>query len=385
MNQPSNNQPSNNQPENDLAAFFLAQGEQTGESVARLLAEFIAGATQSLDIAVYDMRLNDSLKQILSEALRERSNAGVSIRIAYDADKPETPMLENGQDPAPAGTGQFVQSLGYPWRRIGGMKLMHHKYIVRDANSPRASVWTGSTNWTTDAWTLQENNVVQIFSPEVAGYYTDDFEQLWVKSNIGNSGSFDTRTVTLTYQGEPARVRLLFSPGRGPAIDYEVAQHVAQARDRVRICSMLLNSSALVAALSDLLRTDQAPVNGIYDRTQMEGVLYQWQSVRHNQWKIGAVQTIVEEADLTGKNSRPYAPDTPHDFMHNKILVVDDTVITGSYNFSHSAELNAENIVMIDSRALADQYSTYIDHLLEKYHNNGNGELKPVQMRPEND
>ncbi len=382
MNQPTN------QPENDLSVNFLAQGEQTGESVAHLLADFIAGATQSLDIAVYDMRLNDSLKKILSDALRERSNAGVSIRIAYDADKPETPMLENGQDPAPPGTGQFVQSLGYPWRRIGGLKLMHHKYIVRDANSPRATVWTGSTNWTTDSWTLQENNIVRMFSPAVAGYYTDDFEQLWVKSNIGNSGSFDTRTITLTYQGEPARLRLLFSPGRGPAIDYEVAQHVAQARERVRICSMLLNSSALVSALNDLLRTDQAPVNGIYDRTQMEGVLYQWESVRHNRWKIGAVQNIVEEANLTGKNSRPYAPDTPHDFMHNKILVVDDTVITGSYNFSHSAQLNAENIVIIESRALADQYSAYIDHLLKKYQDSeagGQGELKPLPLPQEND
>jgi phosphatidylserine/phosphatidylglycerophosphate/cardiolipin synthase-like enzyme len=376
MNQPDS------LPENDLAAFFLAQGEQTGESVAQLLASFIGGATQSLDIAVYDMRLNDSLKAILSEALRERASAGVAIRIAYDADKPEQPMLENGQDPAPAGTGQFVQSLGYPWRRIGGMKLMHHKYIVRDASSPQASVWTGSTNWTTDSWTLQENNVVQVYSPAVAGYYKDDFEQLWVKSNIGNSGSFDTRTIKLTYHGEPAKIRLLFSPGRGPAIDYEVAQRVAQATERVRICSMLLNSSALVSALNDLLRTDQAPVSGIYDRTQMEGVLYQWESVRHNQWKIGAVQSIVEEADLTGKNSIPYSPDTPHDFMHNKVLVVDDTVITGSYNFSHSAELNAENILMIDSRPLADQYSLYIDHLLKKYQaspSGGSGTPVPLQ------
>lgn len=379
---------STNQPENDLAAHFLAEGEQTGESIAHLLADFIAGATQSLDIAVYDMRLNPLLKQIVADALRERSEAGVAIRIAYDADKPETPMLENGQDPAPGGTGQFVQSLGYPWRRIGGLKLMHHKYIVRDANSPQASVWTGSTNWTTDSWTLQENNIVQIFSPAVAGYYTADFEQLWVKSNIGNSGSFDTRTVTLTYQGEPARIRLLFSPGRGPAIDYEVAQRVAQAGERVRICSMLLNSSALVSALNDLVRTSQVPVDGLYDRTQMDGVLYQWQSIRHNQWKIGAVQNIVEEANLTGKDSRPYAPDTPHDFMHNKVLVVDDTVITGSYNFSHSAELNAENILMIESRPLADQYSAYIDHLLKKYAAagaGGNNPPRPVPLPPEND
>jgi phosphatidylserine/phosphatidylglycerophosphate/cardiolipin synthase-like enzyme len=53
--------------------------------------------------------------------------------------------------------------------------------------------------------------------------------------------------------------------------------------------------------------------------------------------------------------------------MHNKILVIDDTVITGSYNFSRSAQFNAENILFIESPALAEKYSHYIDHLIQKY------------------
>jgi phosphatidylserine/phosphatidylglycerophosphate/cardiolipin synthase-like enzyme len=356
----------------DLEPFFLAQDEQSGEEIAHRLAAFIGKATQSLDFAVYDFRLNDRLKGILAKALRERAAAGVAIRIAYDADKPETPELERGMDPAPPGTGQFVQSLGYPWRRIGGMKLMHHKYVVRDGNA----VWTGSTNMTGDAWTLQENNIVEIASPEVAAYYTHDFEELWKASNIGNSGDFDTRTIQLEYKGQPTRVRLLFSPGRGTAIDYEVANRVSQARQRVRICSMLLNSGALISALSDLICNEQAAVTGIYDRTQMESVLEQWQSVPHNHWKIGAIQDIIASAKLVGKNSIPYSPDQPHDFMHNKVLVVDDTVITGSYNFSHSAELNAENILMIENPILADEYSRYIDHLMSKYSNTQESNLQ---------
>jgi len=35
-------------------------------------------------------------------------------------------------------------------------------------------------------------------------------------------------------------------------------------------------------------------------------------------------------------NFPPYSPVARHDFMHNKILLVDDTVISGSYNFSRS-------------------------------------------------
>jgi phosphatidylserine/phosphatidylglycerophosphate/cardiolipin synthase-like enzyme len=53
--------------------------------------------------------------------------------------------------------------------------------------------------------------------------------------------------------------------------------------------------------------------------------------------------------------------------MHNKVLVIDDTVITGSYNFSRSAEFNAENILFLESPPLAETYSHYIDHLIEKY------------------
>ena len=47
--------------------------------------------------------------------------------------------------------------------------------------------------------------------------------------------------------------------------------------------------------------------------------------------------------------------------------VIDDTVVTGSYNFSRSAQFNAENILFIESAALAKTYSGYIDHLIEKY------------------
>ena len=99
----------------------------------------------------------------------------------------------------------------------------------------------------------------------------------------------------------------------------------------------------------------------------MADVYRQWQDVPSNRWKIGAVQEIVARAGIVGKNSTPYTPTSRHDFMHNKILVIDDTVITGSYNFSRSAQFNAENILFIESAALAERYSVYIDHLMRKY------------------
>jgi phosphatidylserine/phosphatidylglycerophosphate/cardiolipin synthase-like enzyme len=348
---------------NSLSVFFLAEGEQTADSVMARLTAFIRAAKQSLDIAVYDMRFSEPLRAQLIAALSERAKAGVQIRFCFDGDKPIEPNVAGGQDPAPAGTSAFVQSLGYPWKRIAGMKLMHSKFIVRD----RQSVWTGSTNMTDDAFTLMENNVVVLDSAALAASYAENFEQLWEQENFENTGKIHTEPVSLSFQDHPVTARLRFSPGCGLEIDSEIARRVRAAQRRVRICSLLINSGTLIGELLNLLRAGRVQVDGVYDRTQMAEVYTQWQEVPSNHWKIPALQEIVAHAHLAGKNSTPYSPTSRHDFMHNKVLVIDDTVITGSYNFSRSAQFNAENILFLESALLAETYSRYIDHLKSKY------------------
>jgi phosphatidylserine/phosphatidylglycerophosphate/cardiolipin synthase-like enzyme len=347
----------------NLSVFFLAQGEQSADAVMARLTTFIRAAKQTLDLAIYDMRFSDPLRAQLVSALRERAEAGVQIRFCCDGDKPLRPNVAAGQDPAPAGTGAFVQSLGYPWRRIAGMKLMHSKFVLRD----RQSVWTGSTNMTDDAFTLMENNILEIDSSSLADYYAEDFEQIWEKENFDNTGEIQTVPVPLTFLGQSAEAQVMFSPGCGLEIDTEIANRVRAAQRRVRICSLLINSGTLISELGNLLRTGRVAVDGIYDRTQMAEVYVQWQEVPQNRWKIDALKDIISRAGLVGKNSTPYSPTGRHDFMHNKVLVIDDSVITGSYNFSRSAQFNAENILFIESAPLAETYSAYIDHLIQKY------------------
>jgi phosphatidylserine/phosphatidylglycerophosphate/cardiolipin synthase-like enzyme len=243
------------------------------------------------------------------------------------------------------------------------MKLMHSKFIVRDGQS----VWSGSANMTDDAFTSMENNIVEIESQALASYYAKDFEQLWEKENFENTGKIHTQPMPVSFAGQPAEVRVMFSPGCGLEIDSEIAGRVRAAQHRVRICSLLINSGTLINELGKLLRNGRVPVDGIYDRTQMEQVYLQWQEVPSNRWKIGALKEIIARAGLIGKNSTPYSSLGHHNYMHNKVLVIDDTVITGSYNFSRSAQFNAENILFIESAPLADTYSAYIDHLKSKY------------------
>jgi phosphatidylserine/phosphatidylglycerophosphate/cardiolipin synthase-like enzyme len=344
---------------------FLEQGRQDPATVAALLAEFIAAARTSLHVAVYDFRLGDALAEPVVRALRERAAAGVDVRIAYDAGKPNANFPAAGADPAPPGTADFVRRLGGGIQSkpiTGGdprmPKLMHHKYAIRDG----AALWTGSVNWTDDSWTLQENNVVRVDSPPLCAFYETDFGELWQRGDIGTSGAHDTGTAS----AGGTKVHVAFAPGEGRAIDHDVAQRISAARRRLKVCSMLLTSGAILGALSDVLERGRvAEYGGVYDRTQMEGVFAQWRG-QPAEWKIAVFQRVA--APLSGKRSTPYAPATPHDFMHNKVLVCDDAVVTGSYNLSHSATENAENALVIEDRDLADRYSAYIDRLVQRYH-----------------
>jgi phosphatidylserine/phosphatidylglycerophosphate/cardiolipin synthase-like enzyme len=56
-----------------------------------------------------------------------------------------------------------------------------------------------------------------------------------------------------------------------------------------------------------------------------------------------------------------------NDFIHNKVMIIDDRiVITGSYNFSGNAESNDENMLILESGAVA-AYTAYFDVLFEQY------------------
>ena len=124
---------------------------------------------------------------------------------------------------------------------------------------------------------------------------------MWEKQNFEKTGEIQTAPVPLTFAGQSATVRAMFSPGCGLAIDAEIAERVRAARRRVRICSLLINSGTLIGALLELLKDKRVKLDGIYDRTQMADVYRQWQDVPSNRWKIGAVQEIVARAGYCRK------------------------------------------------------------------------------------
>src|SRR5437868_2157205 len=208
----------------EIQTTFLCQGCQSDEDVAHKLADFIRQAKRTLDIAIYTFNLCPESKDILAQALHECADAGVAIRIAYDAGSQASQMDAPGHNMCDEETGPSIQSLGFPSKAIEGYRaLMHDKYVVLDAGTPEAAVWTGSTNWSEDSWSLQENIIITLRSQGLAAYYAHDFEELWDDANIASSGQMDSGEATLHYGGEPAFVLVNFSPGEGEWIDESIA------------------------------------------------------------------------------------------------------------------------------------------------------------------
>lgn len=366
----------------DIETYFTCQDCQEIDDVAHWLADFIGTAKHTLEIAIYSFSLCPDTKDIIASALRERQNAGVKVRICYDGRTAQPGSGDMG-DECNLDTPTFVQSLGFPCRSVTGYQaLMHHKYVLVDAETPDARIWTGSLNWTEDAWHLQDNNIIILRSPELARFYLHDFNELWVDGNLAPSGTMDSGEDTIQYKGHPAHVLVNFSPGEGEWIDQAICNQIDRTNHHATLAFAVLTSGNILRSLQDLMKRG-VPLNGVYDETQMEGVKYQWNLVQENHWKIPAFEELVKYGQLVGKRSTPYSDKSQHDFMHNKIMVLDDVVITGSYNFSRHAQKNAENMLLIASDPLVETYSDYLTRLMDKYRQQGSQPEQPADGKQE--
>jgi len=335
----------------------LADGGQRASEIARMVAEFVAPARHTLELALYDIRLKDETGDIVRDALVGAHERGVHVRLLYNLDREERTTTG---PPPPKTEPSLIEALPFETAPVPGWPdLMHHKYVVRD----RDAVWTGSTNWTDDSWTREENVIAIVESQGVAIRYQEDFAQLWSKREVEPTGRVPTNPITV---GD-ADVRTWFSPKRGEKLAHEIGHRIGCARERIRIASPVITSGPILGTLAEVAADRRVDVAGVVDATQIGEVLEQWRRNGNATWKIPALRFLMEHAPFTGKRSTPYAPGSVHDYMHAKVTVCDDVTFVGSFNLSHSGEQNAENVLEIRDRSVADRIAAYVDEIRARY------------------
>jgi phosphatidylserine/phosphatidylglycerophosphate/cardiolipin synthase-like enzyme len=340
-----------------IRVHTLTDGGQPPLDVARMVEAFVEPAQETLELALYDLRLHDDTADVVRGALVGAHERGVHVRLVYNLEReePRPPV-----PPPPKTEPELVESLPFETAAVPGWPdLMHHKFVVRD----RAAVWTGSTNWTDDSWSREENVIAVVESTGVAIRYQDDFAQLWKKRDVAASGRVATDPIDVGR----AKVRTWFSPKRGEKLAHEIAHRLACADRRVRVASPVITSGPILGTLAELAADGRVDLAGVVDATQIAEVLEQWRMNGNATWKTPALRFLMERGNFRGKRSTPYAPGAIHDYMHAKVTVCDDTVFIGSFNLSHSGEENAENVLEIEDRDLADRMAAFVDSIRVLY------------------
>jgi phosphatidylserine/phosphatidylglycerophosphate/cardiolipin synthase-like enzyme len=339
----------------NLTVRTLTDGGQQPLEIAEAIAEWLGEARESVEIAQYDFHLAPETAAVVGGAIRDASGRGVSVRIIYNVDHRNPIPVPPPPEPDVA----LIASLGVPSKAVAGVPdLMHHKFVIRD----RAAVWTGSMNWTDDSWSRQENVVLTVESPELAESFVEDFDQLWDKDLVEETGFVPPRRIHL----DGLIVRPWFTPGFGEDLSARIARVIGRAKRRVRICSPVITAAPVLATLAQLVSEGRLDLAGCVDAPQIQGVVYEWRENGNVAWKLPLLERVLS-GDFTGKPSTPYGAGTVHDFMHAKIVVADDVVFAGSFNLSRSGEQNAENVLEIHDPALAEQLSAYVDEVRRRY------------------
>lgn len=313
-----------NQDYDALVADNEAHARASPDNPDKKLLQFIAAATSTLEVCVYDIA-----DPGIAQALVDAHARGVAVRVYTDSDNLVDPTL-GGLRPALLA----MQQAGIPIRTDDRPAFMHHKFLVAD----HRAVWFGSMNLTSNALYRDNNNSLWAESRELAENFEDVFRRLFDEQRPGDPApDLPHRAVTI---GD-ASLDLYISPNGGA--QQAILDAVGKARHRVRFMAFAFTDPALAEAMVAL--GTNVTLQGVFDSCQLDMYTQMGYLRRHgcHAWRDGN-QALLH---------------------HKVILVDDDTVITGSFNFTRHAEReNNEALAIIRSPALAAAYEAEFQRML---------------------
>jgi HKD family nuclease len=279
-------------------------------------ADAIARVHSSLDMAVYELN-----NRSITDAIIEAHSRGVKVRVVTDARSKVT----QGQ------TFSDLMAAGIPVvASANNNHLMHNKFAILDAKT----VWTGSWNYTDEAYVNNEN-AIALEATDIAARYRAVFNEMFEEKRFGGARKKASNT------GAPPPVlnhgvQILFSP-EDPILPY-LGDHIRVAKRSVAVLAFSFTSSELAEALISAARMGVV-VRGLFEK-----------SVAKGSDVVGSLCTSESGVQLR-LDSNPR-------FLHHNVFVIDDEiVITGSPNFSRQAlTRNDENAVVIPDATLAKRY-----------------------------
>lgn len=296
-----------------------------GVAVENKIISLINAATSTIDCAIYNTN-----RQPIITALEAARARGVQVRYVYHVGSANTAL----------GTTNL------PKIGINPSKLMHNKFMVIDAASTNNSlVWTGSLNWTDNQMLDDYNNMVLIQDQSLARAYTIEFEEMWggqgatPNATTSLSGASKTDNTPHFFKIGGKNIELYFSPS--DATDARIGDAIATANSTLEFALLTFTSNNL----GNQVRNAQfrnVVIRGLVDNINDQNSQFTM---------LQGVGVNIADAVTPG-------------IYHHKFCIVDatntasdPTVVTGSHNWSSSANTgNDENTLIIHDAAIANQF-----------------------------
>lgn len=286
-------------------------------SLDEKLTAFINTATKSVDMAIYQLDLDNVTKAMLDAKTR-----GATVRVVTDVD-----ILN---DPKENPSFKKLQAAGITV--VGGNPnaIMHDKFVVVD----QKAVWMGSWNFTTNDTYRYNNNGILIQSPELAKNYTVTFEKMWRDKLFGGQRKPGGTTPKLTIGG--VAVESYFAPEDG--VTEKIVNRLKAAQKTIDFMAFSFTDDEIGATVSGRAKAG-VKVRGVFEKTGSET-----QFSEFGRMKSAGLDVL--------QDGNPY-------LMHHKVFVIDGkTTIVGSFNFSQNAEnSNDENLLIVDEDAMAASFT----------------------------
>jgi phosphatidylserine/phosphatidylglycerophosphate/cardiolipin synthase-like enzyme len=313
------------------------------------IANWIQEADQRIDIAMYNMDTTDGspvIRELKSTKTQNRLKKGdLRIRLLFEGyAAPSENEIKM----------RALEALGIDVRFLGRSVKIHHKFAVIDTGLSRERVISGSANWSLSSYRNYHENILFMENePEITDQFQTEFERLW-----SNSETFGTEmnhsSVKLgkrsqegldVYFNAPQRLRL---DSKSPSLTSQIVAAINGARDSLDIATTRVRIPEILEALS------AAAQRGVAIRIVINQDDYRDLFKRQEWFKNKNIQLRIKTFNLLPSEYLTHQ-------MHNKFMLVDGRqILTGSFNWSKSSEMNhIENLISLQGRSSQQVFLDY--------------------------
>jgi phosphatidylserine/phosphatidylglycerophosphate/cardiolipin synthase-like enzyme len=311
-------------PSPDITVYFTEPSSQISAGLDQLVVADLDGAKKTIDVASFDFNLPS-----VTNALARAERRGVAVRVVLD-EKNGTQILRASDSPEKK---QFnaLDALGTARIPVvdGGRAtgLMHNKFILIDD----AILFVGSSNLSYNDTFRNNNNLLRITNATLIANYQARFNEMFVARRFGTNATVGTLAPRLMIDG--ATVENYFSPR--DRVMRKLVTLVSGARKSVHFLAFTYTNPDLAAAMIARARVG----------VQVQAV------IENRGASQGALPSLFCNSVAVQTDGNQYT-------MHDKVIILDgQTVITGSYNFTQTADkYNDDNVVVLHDPALAGVY-----------------------------